>query len=87
MLKPYYSMSKHSLSLQKPIFSPPPFIIHYWATQITGQHNMKYIHTEINFLREGEGVLQGKWGDGPLSGVQYLCLTTHICGIVIHAVG
>ena len=25
---------------------------------------MKYIHTEINFLREGRGVLQGKWGEG-----------------------
>ena len=42
------------------------------------------MHTEINFLREGEGGAAGKMGRG---GMGTRCLTTHICGIVIHVVG
>ena len=41
------------------------------------------MHTEINFLREGEGGAAGKMGRG---GMGTRCLTT-LCGIVIHVVG
>ena len=94
ILKPCYSLSKYSLSLKEPIFSPHHSLFNIGLLKLLGSIIYYEIWSTCTLKSTFWGggwvtgeIWEGGWAPTWSPNGQYLCLTTHICGHVTQSSG